>query len=62
MRERDDTDRKEKEEGEEKKSGNPITNLYDKIPVTFKQVDIFVKILIALLAALIVYGVIDGNL
>jgi hypothetical protein len=32
---------------EKKAEGNPVTRLYDKIPLSYRQVDILVKVLIA---------------
>ena len=36
-------------------------NLYDKIPVTLKQLDIIIAVMIALFVAFFVIGVLKGN-
>lgn len=40
---------------------NPVERLYDKIPLTYKQVDIIVKVLIGVLAVVLILGFIQGN-
>ena len=40
---------------------NAIHRFYDKLPVTYKQVDIAVKILVALFIIFLVVGVLKGN-
>ncbi|MDR2655498.1 MAG: hypothetical protein LBC56_05405 [Oscillospiraceae bacterium] len=47
--------------GEKKTFKNDKERLYDKIPLTYKQVDIIVKILLALLAGLLIYGIATGT-
>lgn len=34
---------------------------YDKIPLTYKQVDILVKVLVVVMVGLIIIGVLTGN-
>lgn len=46
----------------EKPEGNAITKLYDKLPFTYKQVDIFVKVMIIVIVALVIFGAVKGNL
>lgn len=41
--------------------GNAITRLYDKLPFTFRQVDIAVKVLVGLTVVLLIVGIIIGN-
>lgn len=40
-----------------KPKGNIIENMYDKIPLNYKQVDIIVKVLLVVLVALLVIGI-----
>lgn len=40
---------------------NPVERLYDKIPLTYKQVDMIVKVLIAILAIVLIIGVATGR-
>lgn len=58
-------DNKEREaqdrEPEAEKSKNAVHRLYDKLPFTFKQVDIFVKVMVALMVALLIYGIVKGG-
>lgn len=35
--------------------------LYDKIPVTVKQLDIFIGVMVALAIALVIYGTLKGR-
>lgn len=45
----------------EQKPGNAVTKLYDKLPFTYRQVDIFVKVMFGLILVLIVVGIILGR-
>lgn len=36
-------------------------SLYDKLPVTYRQVDLFVKILAAAIVLLLIFGFLSGN-
>jgi len=51
-----------KDNNEKPRPQNAITRLYDKLPFTYRQVDIFVKALLAVIVLLIVYGAIKGNM
>ena len=53
----DDKDTKQPQKAE----GNAITKLYDKLPFTYKQVDIFVKVMIIVIVALVIFGAISGK-
>lgn len=48
----------------QKNTGPPKSakeELYDKIPLSYKQVDIIVKVLLAVLGILVIIGVITGS-
>lgn len=45
------------ENPEESGPKNSVQKFYDKLPVTYKQVDIFVKIMIGVIAAVLIAGI-----
>lgn len=51
----------EKDAQEEARPGNALTRLYDRLPFSYRHVDIAVKVLIGLIIILLVYGIIKGN-
>lgn len=50
------------ENGQVEEKKNVKETLYDKIPLTYKQVDILVKVLVALLFIALVIGIATGGL
>lgn len=52
----------EEKQSPEKTPDSPVTRLYDKIPVTLRQLNIFIAVLVGLLLMLLIYGIIKGNL
>ena len=43
-----------------KDEGNPVTRLYDKIPITYKQADILVKVLIGAFVLFLIFIVLQS--
>ncbi len=56
----EEKDRKTTEPGGNRES-NAVTRLYDRLPFSYRQVDIAVKVLIGLTAIVLVYGIITGT-
>lgn len=52
----------QKESNQEKPRENAMTKLYDKLPFTLRQVDIFVKVMLALILCVLAFGIIRGNM
>ena len=59
-------DKEEKHDGQNNDKEKPVSkstkeDLYDKIPITKKQLDILIAILFAALIILLVFGTLVGN-